>query len=68
MSDKPIEATFVGKWSVGFQESQGLTLLMFDFTDKVPINLALSRDQAEQIAKAIQDQLRNSPSKPRQMN
>jgi hypothetical protein len=56
-----VDAINIGKWSVGFAESQNMTILSFEFKDRAPINLALSADQAAQIAAAIQAQLKSPP-------
>jgi hypothetical protein len=64
----PIEVTIVGKWSVGFSKSNGLTILSFEFADRPPINLAVQQDQAEAIAKAILAQIKTMPTEPSQMN
>lgn len=68
MSDNPIQVIIAGKWSVGFSRSSGHTLLMFEFTDREPINLAIEQSQAIAMARAILAQAENSPSKPDQMN
>ncbi|MEH2476256.1 hypothetical protein V1281_002575 [Nitrobacteraceae bacterium AZCC 2161] len=68
MSDKPIEVIIVGQWKVGFSKSSGHSLLMFEFSDRGPINLAIDQAQAVEIANAILAQQKNTPSKPDQMN
>ena len=65
---KPVQAVVVGKWAVGFNKSRDMTLLQFEFTDRPAINLALSRQDADQIAKAMLEQLRKSPPSRSEMN
>lgn len=58
----PIEAVFVGRWTVGYSpQDDGLCLLKFDFTDRPSITLAIPHDQAEQIAEAILEQGKHPP-------
>jgi hypothetical protein len=61
----PVSAILVGRWSVGFDKSRGITILSFQFNDREPINLALSKDQASKIAKALRTQPKSSPEKPK---
>ena len=65
---KPIQAIIAGKWSVGFSKSSGQTLLMFEFSDREPVNLALSQDQAVALANAVLAQAKKMPSQPDRMN
>lgn len=65
---KPIQVIIAGKWTVGFSKSTGQTLLMFEFSDREPINLALHQGQAVELANAVLAQARNTPSQPDQMN
>jgi hypothetical protein len=53
VSDKPIHAIAAGKWSVGFSKSTGQTLLMFEFSDREAINLALPQQHAVALANTI---------------
>ncbi len=68
MSKKPMKAILVGRWHVGHSNSTGHTILSFEFSNKRPVNLAISRDEAEKIAIAILRQIASPPSKPSQMN
>ena len=61
----PISALLVGKWSVGVDKGRGLTIVSFQFSDREPINLALSKDQASKIAKALGSQPKRAPAKPK---
>jgi hypothetical protein len=65
-----IEAIPVGKWSVGWthHNPEGWTLLMLEFTDRAPINLAIPPEAAEGIAKAILENLRHPPPPPGRRN
>lgn len=65
---KQAPAIMVGKWAVGLDTSHDLTLLRFDFADVPAITLAISRGDAEQIAKVMLDQLQKSPAKRGKMN
>src|ERR1700694_4213331 len=49
----PISAILVGKWSVGVDKGRGLTIVSFQFSDREPINLALSKDQASNCESAL---------------
>lgn len=53
----------IGKWSVGIDKNRGMTILSFQFADRESINLALSKEQAIKIAKAMRDKPKGSPSK-----
>jgi hypothetical protein len=56
-----MEAVMTGKWSLGYDAGRQLTILIFEFSDRQPIVVAISPDNAEQIAKAMLEQLRNPP-------
>ena len=62
-----VTAVVVGKWSVGFSKEKNVTILMLEFTNREPINLAIDRDRAIAIARAILDQYANPPT-PNRMN
>lgn len=64
----PIDVIMTDKWTVGYSAEHDVTLLLFEFTDRAPINLAISRGNAEKIAKAIQNQLQNPPPMPGKLN
>jgi len=68
MAKKTTEALGVSKWTVGYSPEKDITRLMFEWRDKKPINLALRRKDAIEIAKSILAQLKNPPLKPDQMN
>ena len=61
----PISALLVGRWSVGVDKNRGMTILSFHFSDREPINLALSKDQAAKIAKALGVKPKRAPAKPK---
>ena len=52
------------KWSVAYVHENQNVILMFQFSDRSPINLAISRENAEQIANAILGAYGNPPPKP----
>jgi len=52
------------KWSVAYVHENQNVILMFQFSDRSPINLAIYRENAEQIANAILGAYRNPPPKP----
>ena len=59
-----VSAVLVGRWKIGLADSPPdarRTILMFDFDNREPINLALPPDQAVNIARAILDQYDNPP-------
>ena len=62
-----VTALVVGKWSVGISKEKNVSILMLEFTDREPINLAIDRDRAIAIARAILDQYANPPT-PNRMN
>lgn len=70
MVDK-VEAVLVGKWTVGYAHDprqQGASLLLLEWDDRAPINLAFPPDEAVKIANAILEQCANPPPKPDRMN
>jgi hypothetical protein len=68
MPGDPVHVTFVAGWKVGFSKSTGHALLMFEWTDKAPVNLAMERAEAKRFAEAILAQLQQFPADPRQQN
>lgn len=67
--DGSLDAVIVGKWTVGYSHNPvGMALLLFEFDNRPPINLAIPPDQAEAIAKAILENLRNPPPRRNRQN
>ena len=63
-----VSAILVGRWKIGLADSPAdarPTILMLDFNNREPINLAFPPDQAVQIARAILDQYENPPPTPK---
>jgi len=58
-SKPPIRALMVGRWELAYIQSEDLTVLSFDVKDEPKLNVALSRQDADQIAKAILEKLQN---------
>ena len=59
-----VSATLVGRWKIGLADSPPdarPTILMLDFDNREPINLAFPPDKAVQIARAILAQYENPP-------
>ncbi|MGM4992717.1 hypothetical protein [Tardiphaga sp. 841_E9_N1_2] len=62
MSD-PVAAIMVGQWSILTEQGgDGLFLLSFEFSDKPPINLAMSRAAAEIFAQSLLDEVTKPPA------
>ena len=57
-----VDAVLVGKWSVAYAHGQNMHLLMFQFTDRPPINLAINPEEAVMLATAILEQRGKSSS------
>lgn len=66
MSSKPTEVILAGRWTVGIIKSSNHVVLGFEFSDQPAINLALTREQAADIAAALQAQVQSPP--PEQLN
>jgi hypothetical protein len=70
--DKPkssIDAILVGKWTVGYSHNpEGMAILLFEFADRPPINLALTPETAEQVAKALLENIKHPPPRPNRRN
>ena len=57
------QAIVVGKWSLGFHHLTGGSILMLEWIDRPPLTLCFPKEQAAQIAEAIQEQQANPPPK-----
>ena len=60
-----VSATLVGRWKIGLADSPPdarPTILMLDFDNREPINLAFPPDKAVQIARAILAQYETPPA------
>ncbi|MGM4967439.1 hypothetical protein AB7714_28355 [Tardiphaga sp. 1201_B9_N1_1] len=56
--DDPVAAVMVGGWSLLTEQAEnGLYILSFEFSDKPPINLAMSRNDAETIGRVLLEQV-----------
>lgn len=58
----------IDKWSVGYNAAEDLTILKCETAGQPDIVMAFTREHAEQIARAILDQLKKQPPTHAKMN
>ena len=58
----------VGRWNLGLIPADKTRILMLQFTDREPINLAIPSDEAIKMARAILEQENNPPPRRDQMS
>lgn len=64
-----MEVILAGKWSIAHSpQNGGMAILMFEFSDREPIRLALPQEEAEKMAQAILEQGKNPPPTPSHLN
>jgi hypothetical protein len=62
-----VSAILAGRWKIALADSPSEarpTILMLEFDNREPINLAFPPDQAVRIARAILDQYESPPPTP----
>lgn len=59
--DKKIPVILAGKWNAGYMHEPPGIAMSFQFSDRAPITIALPPEQAEQMARAIIEAVRNPP-------
>jgi hypothetical protein len=63
-----ISAIPVGKWSIAFHHPTHSTLVMLEWKDREPLNLALPPEQAVALAETILENYKATPPTKRQMS
>jgi len=61
MAGPQYSAIMVNKWEVGMTKDSTAVIMQFPFADHDPVTLHMARDEAEQMAQAILDQVANKP-------